>query len=118
MQFCCGKPSLARGQASAQFRSIAMVHRLKISINYFEAVIAGVKPFEIRDNRDRDFQKGDSVILYEYDARAPCIEVEKGIDMYSGRSVTADITYVTNYEQKPGFVVFGISLTSAVVRGK
>ena len=42
-----------------------MTHHLKIKPEYFQAVINGKKPFEIRLN-DRDFKQGDRVILEEY----------------------------------------------------
>ena len=42
-----------------------MTHHLKIKPEYFQAVIDGKKPFEIRNN-DRNFQTGDKVILEEY----------------------------------------------------
>lgn len=42
-----------------------MTHHLKILPEYFQGVINGKKPFEIRYN-DRDFKKGDRVILEEY----------------------------------------------------
>ena len=42
-----------------------MIHRLKIKPEYFQAVINGTKPFEIRYN-DRNFQTGDKIILEEY----------------------------------------------------
>lgn len=42
-----------------------MTHHLKIKPEYFQAVIDGKKPFEIRYN-DRNFQTGDKVILEEY----------------------------------------------------
>lgn len=42
-----------------------MTHHLKIKPEYFQAVIDGKKPFEIRYN-DRNFQTGDRVILEEY----------------------------------------------------
>ena len=43
-----------------------MTHHLKIKPEYFQAVIDGKKPFEIRYN-DRNFQTGDRVILEEYE---------------------------------------------------
>lgn len=45
-----------------------MTHHLKILPEYFQGVINGKKPFEIRYN-DRDFKKGDRVILEEYEGR-------------------------------------------------
>lgn len=42
-----------------------MTHHLKILPEYFEEVIAGKKPFEIRFN-DRNFKVGDRVELREY----------------------------------------------------
>ncbi len=42
-----------------------MTHHLKILPEYFQAVINGEKPFEIRYN-DRNFQENDRVILEEY----------------------------------------------------
>jgi len=77
-------------------------HDLKILPAYFDAVLDGSKTFEIRDNRDRGFQKGDLVVLRELD-------VGVGYQRYSGREITKQITYVTNYEQKDGFVVFAMT---------
>lgn len=42
-----------------------MTHHLKTKPKYFQAVINGKKPFEIRFN-DRNFQVSDRVILEEY----------------------------------------------------
>ncbi|MBM7688432.1 RNA-binding protein [Enterococcus ureilyticus] len=75
-----------------------MVHELKIDREYFIAVLEDLKKFEIRFN-DRDFKVGDIVILKEIDKvnRKP-----------TGRQIKTKITYITNYEQKNNYVVFGI----------
>lgn len=39
-----------------------MNHELKILPCYFDAVLSGRKTFEIRDNCDRGFQAGDTVM--------------------------------------------------------
>lgn len=83
-----------------------MIHELKIAPRHFEAVLSGDKTFEIRDNKDREFNRGDKVKLREFDkAKLPVTSL-----CYSGREVDAVITYVTNYEQKDGFVVFSFSV--------
>ena len=56
-----------------------MTHHLKIKPEYFQAVIDGKKPFEIRNN-DRNFQTGDRVILEEYTGKElipPCENRDK-----------------------------------------
>jgi len=75
-------------------------HKLKTLPVYFNAVEKGIKKFEIRNNNDRDFQCGDIVILCEFDKN-------KLLGQYTGREISVQITYVTNYEQQQGFVVFG-----------
>lgn len=74
-----------------------MHHDLKILPEYFDAVVTGVKSFEIRKN-DREFQTGDTVTLREW----------VGDTKYSGREYTAQIGYVTEFEQQPGYVVFSL----------
>lgn len=76
-----------------------MHHNLKSLPQYFEPVCTGVKTFEIRNN-DRGFNTGDTVTLQEWDNRKRS---------YTGNTVEVEITYVTNYEQQPGWVVFGIA---------
>lgn len=73
-------------------------HDLKISEEFYEEVEQGNKRFEIRRN-DRDFQKGDKVTLFE--------TTNHGTS-YTGRSSNFFISYVTSFEQKDNFVVFGI----------
>ena len=70
-------------------------HDLKILPEYFTAVSSKKKTFEIRKN-DRDFKVGDHVILSEWDGQ------------YTGRRVLKEIKYITDYDQKPGYVVFSI----------
>lgn len=82
-----------------------MEHKLKILPAFFNAVICGDKNFEIRDNSDRGFQKGDTVILEEFDNSAPPLL----LGSFTGRSIAVEVTYVTGYEQKPGWVVFGFT---------
>lgn len=72
------------------------IHHLKISPEYFEAVVSGNKRFEIRKN-DRNYQKGDILRLNEY---------QDG--QYTGDVHVAEITYITDYAQQDGYVVLGI----------
>lgn len=44
------------------------VHELKIWPQYYSRVAEGSKTFEIRNN-DRDYQRGDKVILREWDPK-------------------------------------------------
>ena len=75
-----------------------MTHELKILPEYFEAVTSERKQFEIREN-DRDYKVGDLLILREYDI---------WVDEFTGNSYKAEITYITDYAQKDGYVVLGI----------
>mgnify|MGYP001042358000 CR=1 FL=1 len=77
-----------------------MQHRLKIDEEYFSAVIRGKKKFEIRFN-DRGYKIGDAIILQEID--------DDGL--FTGRKITGIITYITNYKQKDGYIVFGFEIT-------
>ena len=74
-------------------------HKLKTLPEYFEAVLSGKKTFEIRENTDRDFRCGDKIVLREFTG-----------ERYTGREAKAAINYITDFEQKEGFIVFGFSL--------
>jgi hypothetical protein len=80
-----------------------MIHNLKTLPCFFRATLAGDKLFEIRDNRDRGFQKGDTVILKEW---VP--GVMQG--SFTGCEIAGKITYVCDYAQKEGYVVFGFEV--------
>ncbi|EPH77769.1 ASCH domain protein [Enterococcus faecalis 02-MB-P-10] len=71
-------------------------HELKILPEFFKAVVSGDKRFEIRKN-DRTFKTGDILRLNEY---------QDG--KYTGNVHVAEITYITDYAQQPGYVVMGI----------
>ncbi|WP_054768714.1 DUF3850 domain-containing protein [Lysinibacillus parviboronicapiens] len=72
-------------------------HELKILPEYLESVVNGSKTFEIRKN-DRNFSVGDTIFLNEFD----------GVKT-TGRWTERVITYITDYEQKEGYIVMGIA---------
>jgi len=76
-----------------------MKHTLKTWPEYFQAVLEGKKTFEIREN-DRGFQVGDELELIEYDPREGC-----GL---TGLAIDCKITYITDFNQKEGYVVISI----------
>ena len=86
-----------------------MIHELKILPEYFEAVTSGRKQFEIRKN-DRDFKVGDQLILREYKKyiKHELPGLTRTTFSYTGDSYKAEITYITDYMQKSGYVVLGI----------
>lgn len=84
------------------------VHRLKILKGYADAKIAGDKLFEIRYDGDRAFQKGDIVIYEEVINNPPDSSQEVYIfPIHSIYSKQYRITFVTSFQQKKGYVVFG-----------
>ena len=77
-----------------------MTHDLKCWPVYFQAVLDLMKQFEIRERRDRNFGPGDVLLLREWD---PATE------RYTGRQCQRLVTYLTDFEQKPGFVVMSLA---------
>ena len=90
-------------------------HVLKIYPCFFIAKINKEKRFEIRWNVESGFQKGDTVDYWEWNPYTTTGGIIKG---YTGRMVNAVITFVTSFEQKNGFVVFGDHITSKVFEGQ
>lgn len=78
-----------------------MTHTIKIRTEYYDAVLAGRKKFELRRD-DRFFREGDSVILEEWNAPE---------EKYTGRWQQVEISYVLRgcpeYGLMPGFCIFG-----------
>ena len=80
-----------------------VTHKLKTWIPYFDAVVSGAKPFEVRRD-DRGFQRGDRVQLVEVS------EPARGM-IPTGREAVYEITYVLTGGQfgiEPGYVVLGL----------
>lgn len=73
-----------------------VLHELKILPQYFEPVIDGNKTFEIRKD-DREYAVGDLLLLKEYKD-----------DNFTGHAILQEVTYITNFNQEPGYVVMGI----------
>ncbi|WP_429058940.1 ASCH/PUA domain-containing protein [Aeromonas jandaei] len=73
-----------------------MIHELKIKPEYFASVVSGDKTFEIRNNADRNFQVGDTLRLKAWDGE------------FTGDFVEKVVSYITDFEQKPGYVVMGL----------
>lgn len=99
------------------------VHELKLNTKYYDDVKKGLKTFEIRKN-DRDFKVGDVLSLtrwgegtYLNSVPIPTVDsVFTGcrVNMLPASIGEADtilmrVTYITDYEQKPGYVVMGIT---------
>lgn len=87
-----------RTEAAMTSPDQTLTHELKCQQPYFAALRSGKKTFEIRWN-DRGFKEGDMLRLREYDALS---------DYYSGEECLREITYVTNWAQRDGFVVLGL----------
>jgi len=83
------------------FKITEMIHELKTWNEYFEEVFMGHKTFEIRKN-DRDFKKGDTLILKEWDNFR---------ETFTGRKLARTVTYVFeggSFGLEKGFVVMSI----------
>lgn len=74
------------------------VHKLKTWPLFFYAVSSGAKNFEIRKN-DRDFKEGDVLILQCWDPSTK---------EYNGQEVARTVSYLSSFEQQPGYVVMGL----------
>ncbi|HHQ6580437.1 TPA: DUF3850 domain-containing protein [Serratia fonticola] len=79
-------------------------HDLKISPEYFAAVVSGEKKAEIRIN-DRDYAVGDLLCLAEY-SQFPW---SGGLVGFSTEFIWVRVTHITNLsEWLPGYVMLSI----------
>lgn len=100
------------------------VHELKAWPQFFERLVDGSKPFEIRRN-DRNYQVGDKLRLQEFvpcpdcnglgyvrnyteQVECNCTWTKNPLGHYTGREVGRVVTYVTDFQQQPGMVVMGV----------
>lgn len=94
-------------------------HELKCVPPYFQDVVDGTKPFEVRLN-DRHFQIGDKIILREF--------LTGEYVGFTGRICEVNITYILNLSEflnimscpinsKANWVVLGIELDEFDVDG-
>lgn len=87
------------------------IHELKTWPDYFAPIKSGIKTFDVRRTRDRDFQLGDQLVLREWDDRTR---------EYSGDEVHCRIIYILQGVGfggieplagiMPGFAVLGFEL--------
>jgi hypothetical protein len=94
------------------------VHHIKIDTQYADAVLSGLKPFEVRRN-DRGYQVGDHLIMHEvgdagedrhWQAPADCSRCRVP------RAIACRISYVYSGDPRfgghgglqPGYVVLGL----------
>jgi hypothetical protein len=75
-----------------------MEHELKCWKEYYQAIVDGIKTFEIRQN-DRNFQVDDILWLREWSS---------DLGIYTGRNCRKKVTYITSFMQQPGGVVMAI----------
>lgn len=78
-----------------------MTHALKTWPEYFDAIVEGIKQFEVR-KADRDFKVGETLLLQKFD---PVTQ------KYSGQEIKMEITYILNggsFGIEAGYVVMGI----------
>ena len=100
-----------------------MIHHLKILPQYFQAIVQGEKPFELRREDDRRFARGDVLVLREVNPEwfemAEATHDETMV--YTGRSVEVvvvgepvrDTTWL-----QPGVAALGIRVLRVFPAGE
>lgn len=81
------------------------LHTLKIAPEFARVKIDGEKPFEIRKN-DRDFEVGDIIRYIVPEKYLEDGDIEEADIKILLEERLYKIIYITDYEQKDGYVVF------------
>lgn len=88
-------------------------HDLKCDTEFFQPLLDGLKPFDIRQN-DREYDVGDLLMLHEHTRCGNCHKLHPSTSCpdgkYTGRTCVRTVTYKTAFAQKPGFIVMGLAL--------
>ncbi|QHJ76634.1 MAG: hypothetical protein [Bacteriophage sp.] len=93
------------------------IHELKLDKFYFDDVKSGLKTFEIRKN-DRDYQVGDLLSLSRFED-GKYLKTKTGlysnkenslkaVSLNEADTILMVVNYITDYEQKDGYVVMSI----------
>ncbi len=86
-----------------------MRHELKTDADVFDAVVNGLKSFEIRKN-DRNYQKGDELLLRKTRHTGEEMRTGKPLE-YTGDFWTMKVTYILNgpaYGLQDGWCIMSI----------
>lgn len=81
---------------------------LDILEKYLLPIIAGNKTFEIREKRDRKFYVGQYICLKH-------TKIEMNKNMAINTMLIIKIKYITDYAQKPDYVVFSFDIVGDVM---
>lgn len=95
------------------------VHEIKLNTEFFDDVLSGVKTFEIRKN-DRGYQIGDLLAMSMHNGKS-YLEKWKGFygnpqnalhetNLHEADTIFARVVYISDYEQKEGYIILGIEL--------
>lgn len=77
-----------------------MIHDLKIAPEWFKAVQAGVKTFEVRRD-DRDFKPNDILILREFDGEKYTGQQEKIRNSITGGYIHLTLFRILEFPTRP-----------------
>lgn len=82
-----------------------MTYEIKCFPKYFDALVDGLKNFEVRKN-DRDYKVGDSLLIREYDSEKKS---------YTGYELYAPVIYILENDESftglaEGFIVLGLNV--------